>query len=58
MKKIAKWLGHLNQYRLRFGRIAIYIEPRDLWVGGYIAPDAVYVLPFPTIVFRWTRRPR
>ncbi|WP_188197276.1 hypothetical protein [Nonomuraea sp. SYSU D8015] len=44
--------------RLTLGRLAVYIEPRDLWVGAYIAPAAVYVLPFPTLVFRWTRRPR
>ncbi|WP_171075096.1 hypothetical protein [Nonomuraea basaltis] len=46
----------MNRHRLRFGRLAIYIEPRDLWVGVYIAPAAVYVLPFPTLVFRWRRK--
>ncbi|SEU46442.1 hypothetical protein SAMN05421811_12735 [Nonomuraea wenchangensis] len=44
--------------RCTLGRLAIYIEPRDLWVGIYIAPAAVYVLPFPMLVFRWTRRTR
>ena len=41
--------------RLRFGRLAVYIEPRDLWVGCYLAPDAVYVCPLPLLVLRWSR---
>lgn len=38
------------------GRLRIYIEPRDWWVGVYIAPHAVYVCPLPLLVFRWSRR--
>lgn len=41
--------------RLHLGRLAIYLEPRDLWIGAYIAPTAVYVCPLPTLVFRWRR---
>ena len=41
--------------RFRFGRLSIYIEPRDIWVGCYVAPDAIYVCPLPLVVFRWTR---
>ena len=41
--------------RLTFGRLQVYIEPRDVWVGAYIASDAVYVLPLPLCVFRWQR---
>lgn len=44
--------------RLRLGRLAIYFEPRDLWIGAYISYDAVYVCPLPVLVLRWTRRPR
>lgn len=36
-------------------RMRIYFEPRDLWVGAYIARDAVYVCPLPTLVIRWAR---
>jgi hypothetical protein len=36
-------------------RLRIYIEPRDLWVGAYVAPHAVYVCPLPTLVIRWSR---
>lgn len=43
--------------RLRVGRLAVYLEPRDLWVGAYVAVDAVYVCPLPLLVFRWARRP-
>ncbi len=38
-----------------WGRLTIYIEPRDLWVGAYVADNYVYVCPLPTIVFRWAR---
>lgn len=41
--------------RARFGRLAVYLEPRDLWVGAYVAVDAVYVCPLPMLVFRWDR---
>ncbi|MEV4079203.1 hypothetical protein AB0J43_02770 [Nonomuraea fuscirosea] len=58
MKKIVTWLGRVDMYRLRFGRIQIYIEPRDLWRGLYIGKDAIYWCPLPTIVVRWERRPR
>jgi hypothetical protein len=36
-------------------RLRVYWEPRDLWVGVYVAPHAVYVCPVPTLVFRWAR---
>lgn len=41
--------------RARLGRLSVYLEPRDLWVGAYVAPDAVYVCPLPVLVFRWLR---
>jgi hypothetical protein len=41
--------------RLRVGRLQVYLEPRDLWIGAYIDPGAVYVCPLPCVVFRWTR---
>lgn len=31
------------------------LEPRDAWVGLYVAPDALYVCPVPFLVLRWTR---
>lgn len=42
--------------RLRLGRLAIYIEPRDIWVGVYVSPDAVYVCLLPMLVLRWDRQ--
>lgn len=33
----------------------IYFQPRDLWIGVYVAPDAVYVCLLPCLVFRWNR---
>lgn len=38
------------------GRLRVYLEPRDIWVGIYVAPRAVYVCPLPLLVFRWQRR--
>jgi hypothetical protein len=40
---------------LTAGRVQVYIEPRDLWVGVYIAPEAVYACPLPMLVIRWSR---
>ena len=36
-------------------RLRLYIEPRDAWVGLYVAPKAVYVCPLPFVVIRWMR---
>lgn len=41
--------------RLRISRLSIYIEPRDIWVGVYVAPTAIYVCPLPMLVLRWDR---
>lgn len=37
------------------GRVEIYAEPRDIWIGVYVAPGAVYVCPLPFIVIRISR---
>lgn len=36
-------------------RVQIYVELRDLWIGLFVAPSAVYVVPFPAVVIRVTR---
>ena len=41
--------------RLRLGRLSAYLEPRDIWVGIYVAPTAIYVCPLPMLVIRWRR---
>lgn len=38
------------------GRIALTFEPRDIWIGAYVAEDYVYVCPLPLLVVRWERR--
>jgi len=46
----------MSTTRLAVGsRLRIYLEPRDVWVGAYVAKDAVYVCPLPCVVFRWRR---
>ncbi|GAA0853280.1 hypothetical protein ACFQVD_26810 [Streptosporangium amethystogenes subsp. fukuiense] len=42
--------------RLRIGRLSIYVEPRDIWVGVYVAPAAIYVCPLPLLVVKWDRK--
>ena len=37
-------------------RLRVYFEPRDAWIGAYVAPKAVYVCPLPFLVIRWERR--
>lgn len=37
------------------GRVTVYIEPRDIWVGVYVSEDSVYVCPLPLLVIRWRR---
>lgn len=38
-------------------RLRVYLEPRDAWIGVYVAPAAVYVCPLPFVVIRWDRAP-
>lgn len=37
-------------------RLSFYIEPRDAWIGVYVAKKAIYVCPLPFCVLRWERR--
>ena len=38
------------------GRVEIYCEPRDLWVGAFVAKGgAIYVCPLPMFVIRVSR---
>ena len=48
----------LGDYRLTFGRYQLYLEPRDAWIGVYVAPDAVYVCPLPWVVLKVWRKVR
>lgn len=42
--------------RLTIGRrIQVYAEPRDLWVGVFVSPAAVYLCVLPCLVIRWSR---
>ena len=40
----------------RAGRLSLILEPRDAWVGVYVARKAVYVALVPFVVIRWERR--
>jgi len=39
-------------------RVSLYIEPRDLWVGVFVSPSAVYACLLPCLVIRIQRGPR
>lgn len=36
-------------------RVQLYIEPRDAWIGAYVAPHAVFVCPLPFLVVKVRR---
>lgn len=40
---------------ITFGRVSIYLDQRDVWIGAYIAPDSVYICLLPCLVIRWSR---
>lgn len=40
----------------RWGRLSLLIEPRDIWLGVFIAPHAVYICVIPCLPFRWARK--
>jgi hypothetical protein len=36
-------------------RVRLIFEPRDLWVGVYAGPHAVFIALIPCLVLRWDR---
>jgi len=42
----------------RAGRLSLIFEPRDVWLGVYWSPTAVFVCLVPCLPIRWERRPR
>ena len=49
--------GLMRRLHLFRGRVLLYLEPRDAWVGAYVAEDYVYVCLLPFCVIR-VDRPR
>ena len=47
----------LSTVLCRLGRLSLVFEPRDLWVGVYVAYGAVYVCLIPCLPVRWERNP-
>lgn len=35
--------------------LQVYLERRDVWIGAYVAPQAVFVCPAPCVVLRFAR---
>lgn len=42
----------------RRGRLSLVLEPRDVWIGLYVAHGAVYVCLVPCLPLKWERRPK
>jgi len=40
----------------RIGRLSLVFEPRDVWVGVFFGPGAVYVCVVPCLPLRWEKR--
>ena len=40
----------------RCGRLSLVFEPRDIWLGVYVAPGAVYACLVPCFPLKWERR--
>ena len=48
----------LSTRLLRCGRFSVVLEPRDLWIGLYVGPDAIYLTLIPCLPIRWARKER
>lgn len=48
----------LSTRLLRLGRLSLVFEPRDIWLGLYIGPDAIYLTLIPCLPLRWARKER
>lgn len=48
---------NLTTVLARLGRLSLVLEPRDLWLGLYVAPGAVYVCLLPCLPLKWERKP-
>jgi hypothetical protein len=47
----------LSTRLVKLGRLSLVFEPRDIWVGLYAGPDAVYLTLIPCLPLRWERVP-
>jgi hypothetical protein len=53
--RFGQWADGVALHRLSLpGGVQVYVQPRDLWAGGFVGKDAVYVCWF-TLVARWSR---
>ena len=46
----------LTTARWHRGRLWLIFEPRDIWLGVFVAPKAVYVCLVPCLPVKWERR--
>ena len=48
----------LSTRLVKAGRFSVVFEPRDLWLGLFIGPDAIYLTILPCLPIRWARGAR
>lgn len=48
----------MTPWHLMRGRLLVYIDPREVWMGVSFSEDSyyVYVCPLPMLVIRWERK--
>jgi hypothetical protein len=44
------------EFSKTFRQLAVYLEPRDWWIGYYRGTSHHYVCVLPCLVIRWNRR--
>ena len=44
------------ELRIHLRQLAVYLEPRDWWIGYYRGTSHHYVCVLPCLVIRWNRR--
>jgi hypothetical protein len=55
LARFGQWADGVAQHRLNLpGGVQLYVQPRDLWAGAFVADDAVYFAAF-GLVARWSR---
>jgi hypothetical protein len=53
--KPLKWIHRDITGRLHVGKVQIYFDFKDWWIGYYRGEFSSFVCPIPTLVFRWYR---
>lgn len=53
--RVRRWRSGV-EFLETFRQLAVYLEPRDWWIGYYRGTSHHYVCVLPCLVIRWNRR--